>query len=89
MTSFIKSGMDIIVAIDRIDCFLKSLNIQPVLNYKNVEYELELEGYKCLNIKLMPEEIILQTQINPERATQNSLIYKKIEKFIISLDASS
>lgn len=85
MTSLFKPSIDITKTICKIDSFLLLLKIRPVLNYRNIEYQLKKEGKFFMNIRLMKNSIVFMPLLDIENNTENKFLYNQIRDFLKKL----
>ncbi|MGM9478740.1 hypothetical protein ACS5PU_20115 [Pedobacter sp. GSP4] len=77
-------GLDILDAIQRIDFFLKEMNIVPVLEYRKIRYKLSICNVPFMTIALAANHITSEKLSQLENDERLSAAYYKIESFVHS-----
>lgn len=85
MPLLLTPNLDILGAIKQLDRLLSEMNIVPVLEYKNIRYQLEKDGNPFMTITLSANHINFEKLYQPENNEKFNAAFNRIAAFIFSL----
>lgn len=85
MPLLLTPNLDILGAIKQLDKLLREMNIVPVLEYKNIRYQLKIDGNAFMTITLSANHISYEKLYQPENNEKFNAAFNRIVAFIFSL----
>ncbi|SDD92674.1 hypothetical protein [Pedobacter soli] len=85
MPLLLTPNLDILGAIKQLDRLLSEMNIVPVLEYKNICYQLKIDGNPFMTITLSANHISYEKLYQPENNEKFNPAFNRIATFIFSL----
>ena len=85
MTTHLVPDADILVNIYKIDSFLTTLGIVPVLEYRKIRYNLKMFNEPLMFIELFGEGVRYEKSYNDDQECTYNKVFVSVEKFILAL----